>query len=188
MAPDDGNMHMLELIVTEEQKPSPPRKQKRRYLAPLAAGDTRSCFGMTEPHPCAGSDPSALRTTVVKRGDRWVIDGQKRFTSGAIGADFGIVMARTDDGGASMFLVDIDNPGIRVGEPIHTIDRYIDGGHPHVYLEGCEVGDDAVIGEVGSGLPLCPGAPRSGSPDAQHALARAGPPLARHRAGPCGVS
>jgi len=144
MAPDEGNMHMLELIATEEQK--------RRYLAPLAAGEVRSCFGMTEPHPGAGSDPAALRTTAVKRGDRWVIDGHKRFISGAIGAAFCIVMGRNTDGGATMFLVDMDNPGIRVGEPIHTVDRYIDGGHPHVYFEGCEVGDDAVLGEVGEGF------------------------------------
>ncbi len=144
MAPDEGNMHMLELIATEEQK--------RRYLAPLAAGDVRSCFGMTEPHPGAGSDPSALRTTAVKRGDRWVINGHKRFISGAIGAAFCIVMARNEDGGATMFLVDMDNPGIRVGAPIHTVDRYIDGGHPHLHLEDCEVGEDAVLGEVGEGF------------------------------------
>lgn len=144
MAPDEGNMHMLELIATEAQK--------RRYLAPLAAGSTRSCFGMTEPHPGAGSDPSALQTTAVQRGDRWVIDGHKRFTSGAIGAAFCIVMARSENDGATMFLVDMDNPGIRVGEPIHTIDRYIDGGHPHVYLEACEVSEDAVLGEVGQGF------------------------------------
>jgi acyl-CoA dehydrogenase len=144
MAPDEGNMHMLELIATEEQK--------QRYLAPLAAGEIRSCFGMTEPHPGAGSDPSALRTTATQRGDRWVIDGTKRFISGAVGATFCIVMARNADGGATMFLVDMVNPGIRIGEPIHTVDRYIDGGHPHVYFEDCEVGEAAVLGEVGQGF------------------------------------
>lgn len=147
MAPDEGNMHMLELIASEEQK--------RRYLAPLAAGEVRSCFGMTEPHPGAGSDPAALRTTVERRGDRWVINGHKRFISGAIGAGFCIVMARNvgeAEGGATMLLVDMDHPGVRVGEPIHTVDRYIDGGHPHVYFEDCEVGDDAVLGEVGEGF------------------------------------
>jgi aminoglycoside phosphotransferase (APT) family kinase protein len=113
----------------------------------LAAGDVRSCFGMTEPHPGAGSDPAALQTSAVKRGDRWVIDGHKRFISGAIGAAFCIVMARNEDGGAAMFLIDMDNPGIRVGEPIHTVDRYIDGGHLHLYLEGCEVDENAVLGE-----------------------------------------
>jgi acyl-CoA dehydrogenase len=149
MAPDEGNIHMLELIATAEQK--------ARYLEPLVAGEIRSCFAMTEPHPGAGSDPAALRTTATRVGDRWVIDGHKRFISGAIGAGFCIVMARTrEDGdapaGATMFLLDMDAPGVRVGAPIHTVDRYIDGGHPHVHLEGCEVGDDAVLGEVGKGF------------------------------------
>ncbi|MEU2068013.1 acyl-CoA dehydrogenase family protein [Streptomyces anulatus] len=149
MAPDEGNMHMLNLIATEEQK--------KRYLAPLAAGAVRSCFGMTEPHPGAGSDPAALRTTAVRADGGWVIDGHKRFTSGAVGAAFCIVMARTPavDGapqGATMFLVDMTNPGIRVGEAIHTVDRTIDGGHPHLYIENCFVPDDAVLGEVGLGF------------------------------------
>ncbi|MCW4351988.1 acyl-CoA dehydrogenase family protein [Hoyosella sp. YIM 151337] len=149
MAPDEGNMHMLNLIATGEQK--------RRYLTPLATGEVRSCFGMTEPHPGAGSDPSALQTTATRRGERWIINGHKRFISGAIGAGFCIVMATTaagEDapGGATMFLVDMDNPGVRVGEPIHTVDRYITGGHPHVYFENCEVGADAVLGKAGEGF------------------------------------
>ncbi|MFD7671884.1 acyl-CoA dehydrogenase family protein [Streptomyces anulatus] len=149
MAPDEGNMHMLNVIATEEQK--------QRYLVPLAAGEIRSCFGMTEPHPGAGSDPAALRTKAVRTAGGWIIDGHKRFTSGAVGAGFCIVMARTPavDGspeGATMFLVDMTNPGIRVGESIHTVDRSIDGGHPHLYLEDCFVPDDAVLGEVGLGF------------------------------------
>lgn len=149
MAPDEGNLHMLNLVATEEQK--------RRYLAPLAAGEARSCFGMTEPHPGAGSDPAALQTTATRRSGRWIIDGHKRFTSGAVGAAFCIVMAHTEaDGdapaGATMFLVDMESPGVRLGEPIHTMDRSIAGGHPHLYFEGCEVDDDAVLGEVGQGF------------------------------------
>ncbi|MGW9405282.1 acyl-CoA dehydrogenase family protein [Arthrobacter sp. NPDC055585] len=149
MAPDEGNMHMLELIGTPEQK--------QQYLVPLAAGDVRSCFGMTEPHPGAGSDPDALLTTARKGEDGWLINGHKRFTSGALGAGFCIVMARTEaDGdtpaGATMFLVDMDNPGVRVGELIHTIDRTIGGGHPHVYFENCAVPDSAVLGEPGLGF------------------------------------
>ena len=149
MAPDEGNMHMLNLIATDEQK--------QRYLAPLASGRTRSCFAMTEPHPGAGSDPDALLTTARRDGDQWVINGHKRYISGAIGAEFCIVMARseaTDEsaGGATMLLVDMDNPGIRVGEPIHTIDRSMAGGHPHVYFEDCVVPAGAVLGEVGQGF------------------------------------
>lgn len=144
MAPDEGNMHMLELIATPAQR--------ERYLAPLVSGAVRSCFAMTEPHPGAGSDPSALRTTATRRNGRWVINGTKRFISGAIGASFAIVMAATEDGRAVMLLVDMDQPGVRVGEPIHTIDRYIDGGHPYLHFDGCEVGDDAVLGEAGEGF------------------------------------
>ncbi|MFD8298839.1 acyl-CoA dehydrogenase family protein [Streptomyces bauhiniae] len=149
MAPDEGNMHLLNLIATEEQKD--------RYLVPLAAGDIRSCFGMTEPHPGAGSDPAALRTSAARTPGGWVIDGHKRFTSGAVGAGFCIVMARTPavDGfpeGATMFLVDMTNPGLRIGAAIHTVDRSIDGGHPHLLIEDCFVPDAAVLGEVGLGF------------------------------------
>lgn len=149
MAPDEGNMHMLNLIATPEQK--------RRFLAPLAAGGTRSCFGMTEPHPGAGSDPDALKTTATRTANGWVIKGHKRFISGAIGAGFCIVMARTEahhdaPAGATMFLVPMDAPGVRIGESIHTIDRYIPGGHPHLYLAAVEVPDGAVLGEIGQGF------------------------------------
>ncbi|HCA84742.1 MAG TPA: acyl-CoA dehydrogenase [Streptomyces sp.] len=149
MAPDEGNMHMLNVVATEEQK--------QRYLAPLAAGDIRSCFGMTEPHPGAGSDPAALRTTAERTTGGWLVNGHKRFISGAIGAGFCIVMARTEaaegsPAGATMFLVDMTNPGIRVGEPVHTIDRYIDGGHPHVHFDDCFVPDEAVLGGAGLGF------------------------------------
>jgi acyl-CoA dehydrogenase len=149
MAPDEGNMHMLELIATPDQL--------SRYLAPLVAGDTRSCFAMTEPHPGAGSDPDALLTTATRVAGGWRIDGEKRFISGADGAAFAIVMAKNaaSDGvpaGATMLIVDLDNPGIRVGEHIHTIDRAIDGGHPYVYLDGCFVTDDAVLGSPGKGF------------------------------------
>jgi acyl-CoA dehydrogenase len=163
MAPDEGNMHLLGLLATTEQR--------RRYLEPLAAGTIRSCFGMTEPHPGAGSDPDALATTASHARGRWVINGRKRFTSGADGADFCIVMARTGTSeqgrpAATLFLVDMTNPGIRLGAPIHTIDRTIAGGHPHVELVDCEVGEDAVLGEVGRGF--------------QHAQARLGPARLTH--------
>ena len=149
MAPDEGNMHMLELIGTDEQK--------QRYLVPLANGGTRSCFGMTEPHPGAGSDPAALRTTATKVDGGWSITGHKRFTSGALLADFCIVMTRTEavgdsPAGATMLLVDLANPGVRVGRLIHTLDRAIDGGHPHVHFENAIVPDSAVLGEVGKGF------------------------------------
>lgn len=92
-APDEGNMHLLELVATE--------KQKERYLRPLVAGEIRSCFAMTEPPPGAGADPSLLQTSAVRRGSDWVINGDKWYISGADGASFAICMARTDTGEAS---------------------------------------------------------------------------------------
>lgn len=148
MAPDEGNMHMLELIATPEQQ--------ERYLIPLAAGEIRSCFAMTEPHPGAGSDPAALETEARRVDGGWRISGHKRFISGADGANFTIVMARNvePDGprGATMFLVETANPGVRIGEHIHTIDRAIDGGHPHMYFDDCFVEDAAVLGRPGEGF------------------------------------
>ena len=147
MAPDEGNMHMLADIATPQQRDT--------YLRPLAAGETRSCFGMSEPHPGAGSDPSALRTTAVRDARGWRITGEKRFSSGAIGAGFAIVMAMTTEGGtsaATMFLVPMDAPGVRVGASVHTMDRAIIGGHPHVHFDDVLVPEDAVLGEVGQGF------------------------------------
>jgi acyl-CoA dehydrogenase len=147
-APDEGNMHMLELIATEEQK--------QRYLAPLAAGEIRSCFAMTEPAPGAGSDPDALTTRATRVPGGWRIDGDKWFITGADGAAFAICMARTagepgDRGGATMFLVDVDNPGMRVGRHIPTLDESLYGGHLEIEFDACEVPDEAVLGEVDQG-------------------------------------
>lgn len=155
MAPDEGNMHMLSEIATEEQK--------QKYLAPLASGEASSCFGMTEPHPGAGSDPSQLQTTARREGEEWVIAGEKRFSSGANDAAFMIVMAKTfPDGqefegaesaaGATMFLVPMDAPGVSVPRQIHTIDRTIGGGHPHVILDHVRVSSSAVLGEPHQGF------------------------------------
>ncbi|HWK29575.1 MAG TPA: acyl-CoA dehydrogenase family protein [Solirubrobacter sp.] len=147
-APDEGNMHLLHEIATPEQR--------ERYLVPLAAGETRSSFSMTEPPPGAGSDPSMLRTTATKIDGGWVIDGHKWFITGAEGAAFSICMARTSDAisggrGATMFLVDADNPGMRLERVIDAQDRGFAGGHGEVVFERCEVADDAVLGAVGEG-------------------------------------
>ncbi|MFD5120971.1 acyl-CoA dehydrogenase family protein [Streptomyces sp. NPDC058385] len=148
-APDEGNMHLLEVIATVEQK--------QRYLRGLAAGEMRSCFAMTEPSPGAGSDPRALATTATRVDGGWRIDGRKWFISGADGADFAICMARTsgspgDAGGATMFLVDADNPGMKIVRNIDTLDQGLFGGHSEVVFDRCEVGDDAVLGEVNEGF------------------------------------
>lgn len=142
-APDEGNMHLLEVVATEEQK--------ERYLRPLASGEIRSCFAMTEPHPGAGSDPAALSTTARRVDDGWVIDGSKRFISGADGAAFSICMARAEQG-ATMFLIDAENPGWQVGRRMETTDTVFAGGHSEVEIRDCVVGPEAVLGEIGQGF------------------------------------
>jgi acyl-CoA dehydrogenase len=143
-APDEGNMHMLDLIASPEQR--------ERYLVPLAAGQVRSSFSMTEPAPGAGSDPSMLRTTARRTGSGWSISGRKWFITGAEGAAFTICMALAEDAGATMFLVDAENPGFRIERVIEATDRAFPGGHAEVLFEDCEVGEDAVLGEVGEGF------------------------------------
>jgi acyl-CoA dehydrogenase len=147
-APDEGNMHLLEVVATPTQR--------ERYLLPLAAGQTRSCFAMTEPPPGAGSDPTMLRTTATRIDGGWVINGTKWFITGAEGAAFTICMARTGekierDEGATMFLVDADNPGWRIDRVMDVIDRSFPGGHCRVTFEDCFVPDDAVLGKAGLG-------------------------------------
>ena len=144
-APDEGNIHMLHMIATPEQQ--------RRYLLPLVAGDVRSCFAMTEPPPGAGSDPAALRTTATRVAGGWVISGDKHLISGAEGAAFAIVMAaNADGGGATMLLVDADNPGFTIVGHARTIDAVALGGHCQVRFDEAFVADDAVLGEPGQGF------------------------------------
>ena len=143
-APDEGNMHLLEAVATEAQK--------QRWLRPLAEGKIRSCFAMTEPPPGAGSDPAALSTTAVRDGGDFVVSGEKWFTTGAVGAGFAIVMARGEDGRATMFLADMDQPGIRIERVMDTMDRGFAGGHAVVAFDGLRVPEADVLGEVGAGF------------------------------------
>jgi acyl-CoA dehydrogenase len=150
-APDEANMHLLEQVADEAQK--------QQYLRPLAAGDIRSCFMMTEPAPGSGSDPSMLLTTARRAGNTgdFVIDGQKWLITGAVGAGFAIIMAKNDSdplgpAGATMFLVPMDTPGIKVGRVLDTLDQYMAGGHGVVSLDGVRVPETAVLGRVGEGF------------------------------------
>ena len=91
--------------------------QRARYLDPVLASEKNTCFAQTEPD--AGSDPGAMRTRAVRRGDRYVINGTKRFITHADKADFAQVIACTDPekgarGGISCFLVDMDTPGLTI--------------------------------------------------------------------------
>ena len=142
-APDEGNMHLLEQVATPEQK--------ERFLRPLAAGEVRSAFAMTEPPPGAGADPQALTTTAARVDGGWAINGRKHFITGADGAAFHIVMARTG-GGATMFLVPADTPGVELVRHVPTQDRAMVGGHCELRYTDVRVGDDAVLGAVDEGF------------------------------------
>lgn len=125
--------------------------QLHEHFGPLAAGEIRSCFAMTEPAPGAGSDPSMLRTHAERRPCGWVINGRKWFITGAVGARIAIVLANTQDG-PTQFIVDTSNPGYRLLRAIPGIDPFAIGGHGEIELADCFVPDEGVLGEVGQGF------------------------------------
>ena len=143
-APDEGNIHLLEEIASPEQK--------ERWLRPLVAGKIRSCFAMTEPAPGAGSDPSMLMTTAALDGEDYLINGQKWFITGADGADFVIIMARGEDGSATMFLSDMNVPGIELVRNMDAMDSCFTGGHGVLQFTNLRVSSKQILGELGKGF------------------------------------
>jgi acyl-CoA dehydrogenase len=148
-APDEGNMHLLEAVARADQK--------EQYLRPLAEGRVRSCFAMTEPAPGAGSDPAALATSATPTPGGWLVNGRKWFITGADGAAYTICMARTsgqpgDRGGATMFLIDMDAPGLSLVRHIDTLDEGFFGGHCELHFDDVFVPDEAVLGAVDEGF------------------------------------
>jgi len=125
--------------------------QQERYLRPLVRGERASCFAMTEPAPGVGSDPRMLSTRARRTADGWVLNGHKWFISGAMRADFAIVVARTE-AGPSWFFVDVDNPGFRIVRDIPTMEPFDTGGHAEILLHDCLIEADALIGEEGQGM------------------------------------
>lgn len=145
-APDEGNLHLLSVVANAAQK--------EQFLRPLAEARVRSCFAMTEPPPGAGSDPAMLATRAVRDGDGFIITGRKWLTTGAEGAGFAIIMARTGDASAdaTMFLAALPNPAFRIVRRLDTMDTSFMGGHAEIEIDGLRVGTDAVLGEVGKGF------------------------------------
>ena len=145
-APDEGNMHTLYHWATDEQK--------EKYLMPLCRGTARSCFAMTEPE-VAGSDPTLIQTKAVRDGDDWIINGHKWFISGAAGAQFAILIAKTEDNpevrqaGNSAFLVDIPSEGWELVRDIETMS----GGHNHceIRITDLRVPNANMLGGLGEG-------------------------------------
>ena len=143
-APDEGNIHLMEAVATPAQK--------ERWLRPQVAGHTRSCFAMTEPHPGAGADPSMMLTTAVKDGDHYVINGTKWFITGAQGASYVIIMAKMEDGSATMFLSDMNREGISVTRQMDAMDSCFTGGHCVMEFTNVRIPATDVLGEIGRGF------------------------------------
>lgn len=129
-------------------------EQKQKYLPKYASGEFISCFCLTEPD--AGSDAAALKTTAVRDGDHYVINGTKRYITNAYVADTFNVMARTDPDnkgarGISSFIVEKDTPGITLG----TIDKKMGQSGSmtcDVIFEDCRVPAENIIGKEGDGF------------------------------------
>jgi len=151
-APDVGNMEILLSHGTPEQQ--------ARFLGPLARGEIRSCFAMTEPEH-AGSNPVWMSTRAVSDGDDYVIDGHKWFTTGADGAAFAIVMAVTDPDAephlrASQIIVPADTPGFTIVRNLPVM-GHAGGGwasHSEVRFDGCRVPKSNRLGHEGAGFVI----------------------------------
>jgi alkylation response protein AidB-like acyl-CoA dehydrogenase len=151
-APDVGNMELIELAGSAEQK--------ARWLEPLLAGEIRSCFSMTEPER-PGSNPTWMETRAVLSEGSWVIDGHKWFTSAADGAHFAVVMAVTDPEAprhlrASMIIVPLDTPGFVRVRNIPVMGHAGEGWptHAEVRYQRCRVPEANLLGGRGAGFAL----------------------------------
>jgi alkylation response protein AidB-like acyl-CoA dehydrogenase len=125
-------------------------EQKKRYLVPLVAAEKSMCFALTEPD--AGSDAQSLRTTAVKDGSDWVLNGTKHFITNGKHADFALVFAANDrelkaQGGITAFIVEKGTPGFAVGRAQRGM---LDAeGQYELVFEGCRVPEDQVLGGPG---------------------------------------
>jgi acyl-CoA dehydrogenase len=129
-------------------------EMKERYLHPVLNGEKTACFAQTEPD--AGGDPGGMRTTAVLKGDKYIVNGTKRFITDADNSDFCQLLAATDRekgsrGGISMFLVDMDTPGVKITAKFETMM----GDSPcEIHFDNVEIPVDQRIGEEGQGFAL----------------------------------
>jgi alkylation response protein AidB-like acyl-CoA dehydrogenase len=152
-APDAGNMEILIEHATDEQR--------QTYLEPLARGDIRSCFSMTEPE-FAGANPTMMGTTAEKDGDDYVINGHKWFTSSAEGSSFAVVMAVTNPDAesrymrASQIIVPTDTPGFDLVRNISVMGEAGDdyASHAEILYDDCRVPISNRLGAEGAGFMI----------------------------------
>jgi len=151
-APDEGNMHTLEMVGTDHQK--------ERWLGPLVDGEAVSAFAMTEPLGGAGSDPKMLATTAERDGDEWVVDGHKWWTSNGSRADVFLTMARTDPDahpyeGASIILVPREADGLTVERDVPHMGGAVTGsGHAEIRLDDVRVPGENLLGAENAGFAI----------------------------------
>jgi len=153
-APDEGNMHTLELVGTDEQKD--------RWLRPLVAGDIRSGFSMTEPKGGAGSDPKMIQTRAERDPGtgEWVINGHKWWTTNGLEADILLVMARTDPEahpyqGCSIFLVPADADGVTIVRDVSHLGGGVTGSsHAEIEYDDVRVPESSVLGGLHQGFAV----------------------------------
>ena len=157
MGPQDATMLSLLEHGTQEQL--------ERFLVPLVNAEKRICFSMTE--RAAGSDATGMRTTAVRDGEDWVLNGEKWFSSSASTSDYALVMARTDPDAPrhrqfSTFLVELPDPGYQIIRDVPTLHEAVErrypgestGGHAEVRIRDLRVPQCNVIGEVGGGFAM----------------------------------
>jgi acyl-CoA dehydrogenase len=148
VAPNSGNQTILAKYGTKEQK--------EKWLLPLVEGTMQSGFSMTEPEN-PGSDPRSIRTSAVREGDEWVINGHKWFTSNGLAADFFIVMCRAVEAGDDdrpgrmmQVIVPTSTPGVTIVRGI-GIWGSLSSDHCEVRYENVRVPAENVLGQVGDG-------------------------------------
>jgi acyl-CoA dehydrogenase len=153
-APDTGNMEILHMFATPEQR--------ARWLVPLMNGEIRSCVGITEPG-VASSDPTNLQTTITRDGDDYVINGRKWWTTGALHPNvrFCIVMGLSDTRSDaspharhSMVIVPMDAPGVSVMRNLPLLNHYSPEGHTEADFDNVRVPVANILGEEGAGFAL----------------------------------
>ena len=129
--------------------------QKEAWLKPLARGEKLGCFCLTEPH--VGSDASAIRTSAVREGDEWVLNGVKQFITTGKYADVAIVFAVTDKAagkkGITCFLVPASAPGYQVGRIEEKMGQKA-SDTTQILFENCRIPADSVIGKEGEGYKI----------------------------------
>jgi alkylation response protein AidB-like acyl-CoA dehydrogenase len=129
-------------------------EQKMKYLYPCASGEKIGCYGLTEAN--AGSDPASMRTTAVRHGDEWVINGEKKFITNGNVSSYCITAALTEKGkgykGISSFVMDLENtPGFTVGRVEEKM-GILASGTAELIFEDARVPVDALLGVEGEGF------------------------------------